>query len=191
VDGECFAAKSNSSNVLLDNVWCEESRGISMGTIGEYPGTADYIQNVQVRGVTLNNGQNGLTIKTSAGRNKGYGLISNVTFEDTRIYNTDRPIVLDQCYETEQQECATYPSRVNISDISFRRIQGTSSGTKGNVVGDLVCSRGAECKNFEMQGVDIRSPADSNRTGDIACDGIKAMPNVMMPCRPSRDLQGV
>jgi galacturan 1,4-alpha-galacturonidase len=189
VDGDCFAAKSNTSNLFIENVWCEDSHGISMGSIGNSPGVRDYIQNVFVRGVTLNNGVNGLVLKTSAGRTKGYGIIKNVTFEDIRIYNTDRPLVLDQCYETERQECATYPSQVNISDISFRRIQGTSSGKAGNIVGSLICATGAECKNFDLQNIDI-SPGDQIRSGDIACDGIKGNPGTVLPCRSSRELPG-
>jgi galacturan 1,4-alpha-galacturonidase len=184
VDDDCFSAKPNTTNVLVENVWCDGSHGVSMGSIGQYPGVLDYISNVMVRNVTLLNGQNGARLKAWAGKDKGYGYIKNITFQDLAIENTDQPIVLDQCYfNVKGKECLKYPSKVNISDIKFINIHGTSSAKRGCVVGSLKCSPAAECKNIELQNIDLRSPLEEDNDeeakptgkgakGKIICDGI-------------------
>jgi galacturan 1,4-alpha-galacturonidase len=145
-----------------------------MGSIGQYPGVLDYISNVYVHNVTLVNGQNGARLKAWAGRDKGYGYIRNVTFDDLTIQNTDRPIGLDQCYiNVTPQDCAAYPSRVNISDIKFLHIRGTSSGARDSTVGSLKCSPAAECKDIVLEDINLRSPEDLSKNGNIVCEGIK------------------
>jgi galacturan 1,4-alpha-galacturonidase len=201
VDDDCFSPKPNSTNMLVENTLCDGSHGVSMGSIGQYPGVMDYISNVIVRNVTLINGQNGARLKAWAGKDKGYGYIKNITFQDLTIENTDQPIVLDQCYfNIKQQECAEYPSRVNISDIKFINIHGTSSGKKGCVVGSLKCSPTAECKNIALQNINLRTPAEeeydedtsfwerTSRKGQIVCDGITGLRDFGVGCASSSAL---
>jgi hypothetical protein len=55
-------------------------------------------------------------LRAWAGPTAGYGYISNITYENVHIENTDAPIVLDQCYfNINSSTCAAYPSNVNIS----------------------------------------------------------------------------
>jgi galacturan 1,4-alpha-galacturonidase len=173
VGDDCFSPKPNTTNIRVENVWCNGTHGISMGSIGQYPGTLDYITNAYIRNVTLLNGQNGVRLKAWAGPNVGYGYIRNITFEDVRIENTDHPVVLDQCYiNIDAATCAKYPSKVNISDIKFVNITGTSSGKLGNVVAELRCSPGADCKGIELRNVDVRNPKRRDVKGVVVCDGV-------------------
>lgn len=65
-----------------------------MGSIGQYPGVKDIIENAYIEKVIMLNAQNGARLKSWAGPNVGYGYIKNVTFKDFYVYNTDWPIVL-------------------------------------------------------------------------------------------------
>lgn len=120
-----------------------------MGSIGQYPGVKDFISNAWIENVTLLNGQNGARLKAWAGPNVGYGYMDNITYKDIIIENTDAPVVLDQCYfNINETTCAAYPSNVNITNVNFINISGSSSGKNGKVVADLTCSPGATCGGF-------------------------------------------
>jgi galacturan 1,4-alpha-galacturonidase len=174
VGDDCISPKPNTTNIIVENVWCNGTHGISMGSIGQYPGTLDYITNAHIKNVTLLNGQNGVRLKAWAGPNVGYGYIRNITYDKIHMENTDHPVVIDQCYiNINASTCAKYPSKVNISDIRFLNIRGTSSGKLGNVMAELRCSPGAECKGIELQNVDVRNRNNREVKGLVVCDGVK------------------
>jgi galacturan 1,4-alpha-galacturonidase len=183
VGDDCVSPKPNTTNIHIENVWCNNTHGVSMGSIGQYPGTLDYITNAYIKNVTLLNGQTGARLKAWAGPNVGYGYIRNITYEDITIGNTDAPIILDQCYINIKPDiCQKYPSKVNISDIRFINVRGTSSGKRGNTVVNLKCSPGAECKNIVLKNVNIESPKGK---AVIVCDNIKG--GVGTPCVSSKE----
>jgi galacturan 1,4-alpha-galacturonidase len=156
VGDDCFSPKPNTTNIFVQNLWCNGTHGVSMGSIGQYPGVKDYISNAYIQNVTLLNGQNGARLKAWAGPNVGYGYIKNITYKDIHIENTDHPIVLDQCYfNVNQTVCKQYPSHVDISDVRFENVYGTSSGKAGNVVADLTCSPGATCTGIHLEGIKL------------------------------------
>jgi galacturan 1,4-alpha-galacturonidase len=172
VGDDCFSPKPNTTNILVKNLWCNGTHGVSMGSIGQYPGVKDYISNAWIQNVTLLNGQNGARLKAWAGPNVGYGYIDNITYKDIHIENTDHPVVLDQCYfNINETTCAKYPSNVNITNINFINIAGTSSGKEGKVVADLRCSPGATCNGIRLQGINITSP--TGWPSVIVCENIK------------------
>ena len=125
------------------------------------------------------NGQNGARLKAWAGPNVGYGYISNITFTDFYVENTDAPIVLDQCYfNINATACAAYPSKVNITDISFQNFRGSSSGKNKNVVANLKCSPAAVCANITLEDIELTGPA--GQKGDILCSNIQG--GIGIPC---------
>ncbi|RHZ62717.1 hypothetical protein CDV55_105854 [Aspergillus turcosus] len=182
IGDDCFSPKPNTTNVFVQNLWCNNTHGVSMGSIGQYPGVMDIIENVWVENVTLLNGQNGARLKAWAGPNVGYGRINNVTYKNIRIENTDNPIVLDQCYfNINATQCATYPSRVNFTNIVFENIYGTSSGKDGKVVADLTCSPNAVCSGIHLEDIHLTSPAGGPPV--IICDGIQG--DIGVECQSS------
>ncbi|KAL2846860.1 putative exopolygalacturonase B [Aspergillus pseudoustus] len=171
IGDDCFSPKPNTSNIFVQNLWCNNTHGVSMGSIGQYPGVLDFIENAYIENVTLLNGQNGARLKAWAGEDVGYGRINNITYKNIHIENTDNPIVLDQCYfNIPTDECAAYPSQVNITNIVIENVYGTSSGAEGDVVADLVCSPNAVCEGIHLENVYIKTP--EGEEGVIVCDGI-------------------
>lgn len=182
VGDDCFSPKPNTTNILVQNLWCNGTHGVSMGSIGQYAGVEDYISNALLQNITLLNGQNGARLKAWAGPTAGYGYISNITYRDIHVENTDSPIVLDQCYfNINQTACAANPSRVNITDVRFINVHGTSSGKKGRVVADLTCSPGATCTGIHLENIDITSPKGG--APEVVCDGIQG--DIGVPCVPA------
>ncbi|RAL06860.1 putative extracellular exo-polygalacturonase [Aspergillus homomorphus CBS 101889] len=171
IGDDCFSPKPNTTNIFVQNLWCNNTHGVSMGSIGQYSGELDIIENAWIENVTLLNGQNGARLKAWAGQDVGYGRINNITYKNIQIQNTDNPVVLDQCYfNINATECAQYPSAVNITNIVFENIWGTSSGKEGLVVADLTCSPAAVCTNVTLQDISLTSPAGS--PAEIVCTGI-------------------
>ncbi|KAL9618422.1 MAG: hypothetical protein Q9160_006863 [Pyrenula sp. 1 TL-2023] len=182
IGDDCFSPKPNTSNIYVENLWCNGTHGVSMGSIGQYPGVLDYIENAFIKNVTLLNGQNGARLKAWAGANVGYGRISNITFQDFVIHNTDNPVVVDQCYfNVNASTCAAFPSRVNITDVLFENFRGDSSGKEGRVVADLTCSPAAVCENIQLRDVVLTSPAGD--PPEYICDGISG--GIGVPCTSS------
>lgn len=57
VGDDCFSPKSNTSDIFVQNLWCNGTHGVSMGSIGQYPGVLDYIEDAYMENVTMLNGQ--------------------------------------------------------------------------------------------------------------------------------------
>ncbi|KAF8864013.1 pectin lyase-like protein [Acephala macrosclerotiorum] len=172
IGDDCFSPKPNTSNILVTNIYCNGTHGISMGSIGQSAGVKDYIYNAHIENVTMLNAQNGARLKAWAGPNVGYGYISNITYKNFYNFNVDWPIVLDACYfNFNASTCSTYPSRVDMTDILFQNFTGSSSGTNGLKVAKLVCSPNAVCENIKLDGIDLTSPKGSPPV--IVCDGTK------------------
>ncbi|KAF2451590.1 glycoside hydrolase family 28 protein [Karstenula rhodostoma CBS 690.94] len=184
VGDDCFSPKPNTTNIFVKNLWCNGTHGVSMGSIGQYPGVKDYISNAWIENVTLLNGQNGARLKAWAGPSAGYGYIDNITYKDIHIENTDAPVVLDQCYfNINETTCAAYPSKVNITNVKFLNISGTSSGKNGKVVADLKCSPGATCNGIYLEDINLTSPAGS--PAQIVCDNIQG--GIGVDCIPASE----
>ncbi|KAJ5494828.1 Glycoside hydrolase family 28 [Penicillium fimorum] len=182
IGDDCFSPKPNTTNIFVQNLWCNNTHGVSMGSIGQYSGVEDIIENAWIENVTLLNGQNGVRLKAWAGENVGFGRINNVTYKNVHIENTDAPIVLDQCYfDVDEATCAKYPSSVNFTNVTFENIYGTSSGKNGKVIGDLTCSPNAVCSGIQLSEIDVTSPAGGPPV--ITCDGISG--DIGVECQSS------
>lgn len=50
---DCIAFKPNSTNILFQNMWCNGSHGVSVGSLGQYRGEVDIVENIHVYNVTI------------------------------------------------------------------------------------------------------------------------------------------
>jgi galacturan 1,4-alpha-galacturonidase len=57
IGDDCFSPKPNTSNIFVQNLWCNNTHGVSMGSIGQYSGVQDIIEHAYIENVTLLNGQ--------------------------------------------------------------------------------------------------------------------------------------
>lgn len=181
---DCVSFKPNSTNILVENLYCQGSHGISVGSLGEYAGTQDIVQNVLVKNVTMVNAENGARIKAFGGSSSatstsggGNGFATNITFQDFKCDAVSLPIVIDQCYETSASTCASYPSKVLINDIHYIDVTGT--GTKSKEVVSLVCSD--VCDDITATGTNL---VGSSGSSEYFCTNIGSTANLDFPCSP-------
>ncbi|KUJ12430.1 glycoside hydrolase family 28 protein [Mollisia scopiformis] len=179
---DCVSLKPNSTNVLVQNLYCQGSHGISMGSVGQYAGVQDIIANVLVKNITMVNAKNGARIKAFGGSSSatsttggGNGYIQNITFQDFRCEKVGLPIVIDQCYETSTAKCKKYPSKVLINDIHYINVTGT--GTKSKEVVSLVCSN--VCQGITATGTKLVGASGS---AEYVCRNIGSAGSLDFQC---------
>ncbi|KAI9065287.1 glycoside hydrolase family 28 protein [Trametes sanguinea] len=183
-DDDCVSFKPNSTNIIVANMWCNGSHGISVGSLGQYAGETDIVENVYVSNITMMNAQNGARIKVFGGNPSptstvggGSGHVRNVTFKDFYVKNVDNPVLINQCYSTDANVCAQYPSNLSISDVHYINVHGTSSGAEGSVVVDLECSD--QCQDITAKGTRISPP---NGTATYICKNIASTSQLDFNC---------
>jgi galacturan 1,4-alpha-galacturonidase len=164
---DCVAFKPNATNVLVENLDCTGSHGISVGSLGQYPGIYDIVENVLAKNVKMTKAQNGARIKVWAGQNVGSGIVKNITFQNFIETSVDNPVVIDQCYETSTADCKSFPSNTLIQDIWFTNITGT--GTK-SAVASLACSPGGRCSDINVNDIKLTY---SGGTAKYTCQNVK------------------
>ncbi|KAI9636877.1 glycoside hydrolase family 28 protein [Dioszegia hungarica] len=151
---DCVSFKPNSTFCTVENMICNGSHGISVGSLGQYAGQTDIVSDLYVRNITMLNAENGARIKVFGGSNDtksvsggGSGYVRNVTFQDFSNSNVDNPIYITQCYSSSAQQCEQFPATLQISDVHFINVTGTASGKVANsTVASLECS--AVCQNI-------------------------------------------
>lgn len=181
---DCVSFKPNSTNMIVSNLWCNGSHGISVGSLGQYAGETDIVANVSVYNVTMLYAENGARIKVFGGSpyansttGGGTGYVKNITYADFTAVSVDYPIIVDQCYDTSASLCAEYPSNLTISDVHFINVTGTSSGAEKGMVVDLECS--TQCEDITATGTHLSAP-DGNTT--YICVNIASESELDFPC---------
>lgn len=52
---DCVSFKPNSTDILVQNLHCNGSHGISVGSLGQYKGEVDIVKNVLVYNISMYN----------------------------------------------------------------------------------------------------------------------------------------
>ncbi|KAF1916591.1 pectin lyase fold/virulence factor [Ampelomyces quisqualis] len=180
---DCVSFKPNSTNIVVQNLWCNGSHGISVGSLGQYVGEVDYVQNIYVYNISMSNASDGARIKVWPGAQSalsgdlqgggGSGAVSNVTYDTMVLANVDYAIEITQCYGQKNITlCNQFPSNLTISDITIKSFTGKTSSKYEPLIGYLVCSSPTVCKDIRIEDINVRSPKGSNLYACGSIDGI-------------------
>nr|ASM94208.1 exopolygalacturonase [Evansstolkia leycettana] len=177
---DCVSFKPNSTEILVQNLHCNGSHGISVGSLGQYLGEVDIVKNVLVYNISMFNASDGARIKVWPGVSSamsidlqgggGLGSVSNITYDTMYIENVDYAIEVTQCYgQSNLTLCNEYPSNMTISDIHFNNFHGTTSKKYEPLVGSIVCSSPNVCSDIYATNIDVESPEGTN---EFACTNV-------------------
>jgi galacturan 1,4-alpha-galacturonidase len=119
---DCVSFKPNSTNIVVQNMQCNGSHGISVGSLGQYVHEYDIVENVYVYNISMSNASDGARIKVWPGiytdfqsnlnGGGGSGYVKNVTYDVLHNTNNDWAIELTQCYgQSNLTLCNQYPVR--------------------------------------------------------------------------------
>lgn len=166
IQDDCIAPKGNTTNLHVRNVTCYRSNGMAIGSVGQYPLTPDYVENVLFEDITLINSGDGAYIKTWQGVPQsntgngdagggGSGLIRNVTFRNFDLTNVALPIQVSQCIYTETtgaDTCET--SKMQVTNVTWENFKGTSMF---NLAASIHCAASHPCPDMFFKGINITS----------------------------------
>lgn len=173
---DCVSLKPNSTNIIASDLYCNGSHGISVGSLGQYAGVYDIVENFTSTNIQMYNAENGARIKAFAGPGVGSGIVKNINYSFFTEGNVDNPLIVDQCYMTNATECTAYPSNVYIQDVVFANFNGTSSGATKSVVASLACSPDGRCSNISVDNIFLEPPPqDGNAT--YSCQNVNITGN--------------
>ncbi|XP_020582217.1 polygalacturonase-like [Phalaenopsis equestris] len=146
---DCISMGPGDTNIWIENIRCGPGHGISIGSLG-YKNGQDGVQNVTVKNIHFTGTQNGFRIKTWAKPNNGFA--QQILFHNASMNNVKNPIIIDQYYCPDHYNCPTESSGVQISDVTFRDVWG-SSATETAVT--LECSESRPCKGIVLQNIKL------------------------------------
>ncbi|KAK3437587.1 hypothetical protein EUGRSUZ_C02249 [Eucalyptus grandis] len=158
---DCVSVGPGSKGVKVVGVQCGPGHGFSVGSLGKYPGEAD-VSELSVSGCTMVGTQNGVRIKTWASPLESSAY--NISFQDITMNNVSNPIIINQEYCPVGGCSKESGSNVQIKDVWFSKIQGTSAS---QLAVKIVCSPKVPCANINLESIDLTYPgghAESNCT---------------------------
>ncbi|EEF33273.1 Polygalacturonase precursor, putative [Ricinus communis] len=158
---DCISIGPGTINMWIEKIACGPGHGISIGSLGndlKEPG----VQNVTVKTVIFTGTTNGVRIKSWARPSSGFA--RNIIFQDVLMTNVQNPIVIDQNYCPDNNNCPGQQSGVKVSDIRYQDIHGTSA-TKVAVKFD--CSKKNPCTKIKLQDVKLTY---KNQPADASCN---------------------
>ncbi|KAF3437911.1 hypothetical protein FNV43_RR20667 [Rhamnella rubrinervis] len=152
---DCISIVSGSKNVRATRITCGPGHGISIGSLGAGNSEA-HVSNVFVNEATFSGTTNGVRIKTWQG---GYGYARNIWFENITMNKVKNPIIIDQNYCDKKKPCGEQKLAVQIRDVVYRNIRGTSSS---EVAIRFDCSEHFPCRGISLRDVVLEAAPDND-----------------------------
>ncbi|KAI0315859.1 pectin lyase-like protein [Amylostereum chailletii] len=178
---DCLAIKGNSTNVVANNITCRGGNGVAFGSLGQYVGLDDQVENVtisNVRTVRLDsaiqpNMASGVYLKTwtgsvngepPTGGGGGGGFVRNVLLSNVSLDRVDLPTHL---YQTNGGHSDDVPSTLQFSNITWVNWTGTSTGSE---IVELDCSPAVPCPNMVFLNFNATPPAGD--AAEYSCSNV-------------------
>ncbi|TYI94258.1 hypothetical protein E1A91_D02G190800v1 [Gossypium mustelinum] len=145
---DCISIVNASSGIKMKRIYCGPGHGVSIGSLGKDNSTA-IVTKVVLDTALLRETTNGVRIKTWQG---GSGYVRGVRFENVRMEDVANPIIIDQFYCDSAKTCQNQTSAVQISQIMYRNISGT---TKSKEAMKFACSDTTPCSNIVLSNINL------------------------------------
>ncbi|XP_006658431.1 polygalacturonase-like [Oryza brachyantha] len=145
---DCMSIEDGTENLHVKNLVCGPGHGISIGSLGDHS-SEDHVNNVTVDNVRMYGTTNGARIKTWQG---GKGSAKNIVFQNMIMDNVWNPIIIDQNYCDSSTPCKQQKSAVEVSNVLFKNIRGTSASEEAIM---LHCSSSVPCHAITLENVKL------------------------------------
>ncbi|TGO86764.1 hypothetical protein BPOR_0278g00060 [Botrytis porri] len=163
--------KANSTNILVTNSTFYSGLGVAIGSIGQYRGVYESIENVTATGIVFYKTLHGGYVKTWTGEQVGYprnggggglGFAKNIPLGNLSFHSLRRPpFSISQCLTTFSGAAGNCSSSAfQISDLNMYSV----SGRMTNPVTSFQCSAVAPCTDITMENIDV---VDANKTAGV------------------------
>ncbi|KAH8146679.1 uncharacterized protein LAJ45_09362 [Morchella importuna] len=187
---DCVSFKPNSTDIVVQGLDCTGSHGISVGSLGQYPGEYDIVEDIYVYNISMTSASDGARIKVWPGTQSalsgdlqgggGRGHVKNVTYDTFGNHKNDYAIQVTQCYGQKNKTlCELYPSELTISDIYFKNFYGTTSSKYDPTAGTVVCSSPTVCSKIYAENITVTPP--SGKAAVYTCSNVNVT-QLGLPC---------
>ncbi|KAI3759242.1 hypothetical protein L6452_06911 [Arctium lappa] len=146
---DCVSMIAGSEDIMISGVHCGPGHGFSIGSLGGSH-NEEHVSRIVIRNSTLRETQNGLRIKTWAPSPPS--LASDIIFEDIIMENVNNPIFIDQQYCPQPPCNEQAQSNVQIRNVTFRKVYGTSSS---KVAVKIQCSKHVPCEDVKLVNINL------------------------------------
>jgi polygalacturonase len=162
---DCMSIEDGTQNLHVTKVVCGPGHGISIGSLGDDNSRAE-VSGITIDSVQLYGTTNGARIKTWQG---GSGFAKNIIFQNIIMDNVQNPIIIDQNYCDSAKPCKNQESAVEISNIVFKNIRGTT--TSKDAI-KLSCSKNAPCSGITLENIELKLEGGNGDT-ESTCQNAK------------------
>nr|XP_043638625.1 probable polygalacturonase At1g80170 [Erigeron canadensis] len=146
---DCVSIVSGCSNIKMKTIYCGPGHGISIGSLGQNNSTG-FVTAVVLDSAFLKGTTNGLRIKTWQG---GSGYVRAVRYQNVQMVDVANPIIVDQFYCDSPKSCQNQTSAVEVSQIMYQNISGTSKSPNAM---KFACSDSVPCKQIVLNNINLR-----------------------------------
>ncbi|XP_057982120.1 polygalacturonase-like isoform X2 [Malania oleifera] len=162
---DCISIVNGSKNVQAVDITCGPGHGISVGSLGAHNSKA-HVSDVTINGARLTGTTNGVRIKTWQG---GSGSASNIKFQNVEMDNVRNPIIIDQNYCDQKEPCSEQASTVEIKNVLYQNIKGTSAS---EVAISFGCSKSIPCEGIVLQNISLNREGGGTSTKAL-CNNVE------------------
>ncbi|KAG6883448.1 hypothetical protein C0992_008714, partial [Termitomyces sp. T32_za158] len=152
-----ISLKVNSTNILIQDSVFHGGLGVSIGSIGQYVGVYERIENVTAERVTCLGTRYAAYIKTWTGIQEGFppnggggglGYAKNLTFRDFTLTNLTNSVAsITQCTSFSGATGGCDTSLFQLSDVTWGPMSGNVAST---TLATLQCSGSAPCPGVQF-----------------------------------------
>ncbi|KAI3817541.1 hypothetical protein L1987_11336 [Smallanthus sonchifolius] len=160
---DCVSIVNASSNIKMKNIYCGPGHGISIGSLGK-DNTIAVVTKVVLDTAFLKGTTNGLRIKTWQG---GSGYVRGVRYQNVKMEDVANPIIIDQFYCDSPKSCQNQTSAVEISQIMYQNISGTSKSPDAM---KFACSDTVPCNNIILNNINLQRL--DGKTAQTYCNSV-------------------
>ncbi|KAF5822401.1 putative endo-polygalacturonase [Helianthus annuus] len=162
---DCVSIVDGSRNIVVRKLTCGPGHGISIGSLGKN-NSEDKVSNILVDKAIISNTTNGVRIKSWQG---GSGYARNIKFQNIVMHNVTNPIIVDQNYCDRKEECPEQKSAVQMQNVVYRNIKGTSNS---EVAINFDCSKTFPCQAILLENIDLNRQGNE---GDMkaSCSNVR------------------
>ncbi|KAK4841333.1 hypothetical protein QYF36_002804 [Acer negundo] len=172
---DCISIVSGSKNVRATDITCGPGHGISIGSLGADNSEAE-VSDVVVNRAKFSGTTNGVRIKTWQG---GSGYAKNIIFQNIAMNNVSNPIIIDQHYCDQNDPCPDQGSAVQISNVAYKNIRGTSAS---ELAIKFDCSKHFACQGILVQDVTLAPQQEDSAQASCVNVKLQTVGSFSPPC---------
>ncbi|CAH1414966.1 unnamed protein product [Lactuca virosa] len=161
---DCISIVSGCSNIKMESIYCGPGHGISIGSLGKDNSTG-FVTAVVLDTAFLKGTTNGLRIKTWQG---GSGYVRAIRYQNVQMVDVENPIIIDQFYCDSPKSCKNQTSAVEISQVMFEDISGTS---KSQNAMKFACSDTVPCNHIVLNNIYLKR--SDGKAAQTFCNSVK------------------